>query len=107
MIEILNVNPVRKGVLLATVSVKIAPWCLTLHQVKIFEKGQNRWLGMPSRDYALETGEKKYDELIVFDSPAVAKRFRDQIMVAFDKYLEINPEMTPDDVIKEGDDLPF
>ncbi len=107
MIEVKNINPINKGSLLATCEVRIVPWQLTLHDVKIFEKGANRWLGMPSKEFVTETGEKKYTDLISFDSDAVKNRFRAQIMGAVDKFIAENPDLTPEDAIKADDTIPF
>lgn len=107
MINIQNINPVNKGSLLATCDVHIAPWHMTLHEVKIFEKGPNRWIGMPSKDFTNEHGEKKYTDLITFDNDGVKTRFRSEIMGAVDKYLESNPDLKPENVIKANDDFPF
>lgn len=106
MIEVQNINPVGKGSLMATCDVHIKPWKMTLHEVKIFEKGANRWLGMPAKEFTSDTGEKKYTDLITFDNEGVKNRFRAQIMGAVDKFLSSNPEMKPEDVVKE-DDFPF
>lgn len=106
MIEVKNVEPINKGNLLAKCDVHIIPWKLTLHEVKIFEKGQNRWITMPSREFVNDMQEKKYIELITFDNESVKNRFRAQIMEAVYKFLQANPEMKPEDVIKE-EELPF
>lgn len=106
MIEVSNINPVMKNSLLATCTVYIKPWHIFLHEVAIFEKGANRWISMPSRQYEKD-GEKKYIELITFDSDGVKKRFRDQIMVAVDKFLHENPDCKPEDVIKDEIEFPF
>lgn len=107
MIEVENINPVNKGSLLATCDVHIIPWKLRLHEVKIFEKGASRWIGMPAREYINNENEKKYVELITFDGDAVKNKFRSQIMGAVDKFLQGNPEMKTADVIKETDEIPF
>lgn len=108
MIEVLNINAINKGNLLASCDVHIIPWKLTLNDVKIFQKGPNRWFNMPAREHVdLNTGEKKYFEMITFDTEAIRNRFRSQIMSAIDKFLEENPEMKPEDVIKDTQDLPF
>lgn len=107
MLEIININAINKGNLLATCDVHIIPWKMTLHEVKIFEKGANRWLGLPSKEFMNDQGEKKFIELITFDSEGVKNRFRSQIMGAVDKYLASNPEMKPEDVVKEDDEMPF
>lgn len=107
MIEILNINAINKGNLLASCDVHIVPWKLTLHEVKIFEKGANRWITMPSKQFTNDQGEIKYTELISFDGEAVKNRFRSQIMGAVDQFLALNPDMKPEDVIKETDEAPF
>ncbi|SRR6478609_7649382 len=107
MIEVQNINAVNKGTLLATCDVHIIPWKMTLHEVKIFEKGTNRWISLPSREFINDLGEKKYTELVTFDNDGVKNRFRGQIMGAIDKYLASNPDMTPEPVVTEQDDFPF
>lgn len=106
LIEISDVEPINKGALLATCSVRIVPWKLTFHDVKIFSKGQNRWLTLPSKEFTNQTGEKKYIPQITFDSDSVATRFRNQVMAEFDFYLEGNPDMTPEPLIR-NEDVPF
>lgn len=106
MIEVKNINPINKGSLLATCDVYIKPWKLTLHEVKIFEKGVNRWLSMPSREFVNPEGEKKYIELMSWDNEAIKNRFRAQILDAVMKFLTGNPELKVEDVIKE-EELPF
>jgi hypothetical protein len=107
MIEVQNINAVNKNSLLATCDVHIIPWKLTLTEVKIFEKGANRWISMPSREYTNDLGEKKYIELITFDNDGVKTRFRNQVMGAVDKFLSNNPDMKPEDVVNESDAFPF
>lgn len=107
MIEVLNINPVNKNSLLATCDVRINPWKLTLHDVKIFEKGSNRWIGMPAKEFTNNLGEKKYTDLITFDGEVIKSRFRAQVMGAIDKFMEKNPDLTPEDVIKVDNEFPF
>lgn len=107
MLEISNINPVNKGSLMATCSVRIGPWKTTFHEIKIFEKGANRWLGLPAREFISDTGEKKYIELVTFDCEAVKNRFRQQVMEAVDAFIANNPDMVPEDVIKMEDNIPF
>lgn len=107
MIEVQNIQPIQKGNLLAVCDVHIKPWKLTLVDVKIFEKGANRWINLPAQELITSTGEKKYKELILFDNDTVKNKFRNEIMGAIDKYLSANPDMKQEDIIKEGDDLPF
>lgn len=106
MIEVRDINPINKGSLLATCTVHIEPWKLSLHEVKIFQKGNNRWIGMPAREKPGDLGEKTWVELITFDNEAVKNRFRSQIMGAIDMFLAKNPDLKPEDVIK-AEELPF
>ncbi len=107
MLEVQNIQPVNKGTLLAVCDVHIKPWQMTFKEIKIFEKGANRWIGMPAREFVNDLGEKKYIELVDFDNDGVKSRFRSQIMGAIDKFLAENPDMKPEDVIKEDDTIPF
>lgn len=108
MIEIENVYPIENaGALVAKCDVRIVPWKLTLRDVKIFEKGANRWIAMPSREYTDDTGVKKYVEMIGWDNETIKNRFRDQVMEVVNAYMAANPELKVEDVIKEDAELPF
>lgn len=106
MIEIISVNPINKGDILATVSVAIKPWKLKIHEVMVIQKGANRWVNLPSRKYE-SNGETKYAKQLEFDDAAVEKRFRDQIMAAVDEYIMRNGDLVPEDVVKEDEPFPF
>lgn len=107
MIEIINVNPINKGDMLASVSVHIKPWKFKIHKIAVFQKGQNRWVSLPREKYETREGETKYNDLMEFDDPAVSKRFRDQIMQAVDAYIMRNGDLVPEDVVKENEPFPF
>lgn len=106
MIEVTNINAINKGSLLATCDVYIQPWDLELLEVKIFEKGANRWLGMPSREIVNSMGEKRFIELITFRKETTKNRFRAQILTAIDEFLNKNPNMKPTDAIRD-EPIPF
>lgn len=107
IIEVDNVKAINKGALLASCSVRIIPWQVTYHDVLIFEQGPKRWINLPSKEFVTDDNEVKYKELITFDTSAIKERFRTQIMVTIDKFLEGNPEMKPEDLIQEHDEIPF
>ena len=107
MIEVQNIRAINKNSLLASCDVHIIPWKMTLKEVKIFEKGANRWISLPSKEVINDMGAKNYIELISFDNEGVKNRFRSQVMGAIDKFLEGNPEMKPEEVVKEDDNFPF
>ena len=107
MIEVYNVIPLKKGSLLAVCSVYIQPWDMEIHDIKIFEKGTNRWLGMPSKDFVTPDGVTKYKDQMNFRQEVNKIKFRNQIMGAIDKWLAENPDMPMDNLIKENAELPF
>jgi hypothetical protein len=105
-IQILNIERVEKNNLLATCDVLITPWRMTLHSVTIFQKGTQRWIGMPSRKWEKD-GEEKYQELVSFTDEGMKKRFRAQIMAAVDKFLLGNPNMEPEPAVRDDEEIPF
>lgn len=106
MIEVISVNPINKGDMLASVSVYIAPWKLKIHKVGVFQKGENRWVSLPKEKYETRDGETKYTPILEFNDNGVEKRFRDQIMQAVDDYIYRNGELKPEDVVKD-EPFPF
>jgi hypothetical protein len=106
MIEVISVNPINKGDILASVSVHIKPWKLKIHEIMVFQKGVNRWVNLPQRKYETN-GEAKYSKLMEWDDGGVDKRFRDQIMKAVDEYIMRNGDLVPEDVVKENDPYAF
>jgi DNA-binding cell septation regulator SpoVG len=106
MIEVISVNPINKGDMLASVSVAIRPWKLKIHEITVMQKGVNRWVNLPQRKYEAN-GETKYAKQLEFDDAGVEKRFRDQIMAAVDEYIMRNGDLVPEDVVKEEEPFPF
>lgn len=106
MIEVISVNPINKGDMVASVSVHIKPWKQKIHEIMVWQKGINRWISLPTRKYETQ-GETKYAKLIEFDDAAADKRFRDQILQAVEAYIERNGDLVPEDVIKDDQEFPF
>lgn len=106
MIEISNINPINKGSVLATCTVHVKPWKLKFHKVMIFQKGINRWVTLPSEKYEAD-GETKYKDLMEFDDATVAKRFKEQVLLAVDLYIDQHGDLTPEDVVKKDEAFPF
>lgn len=107
MIEVSNVFPIGKGSLLCVCDVKIVPWKLILKEVKVFEKGANRWVSLPCKEVEQSDGTKKYVELIDFESSMVRRRFVDQLRDAVSLFLDDNPDLQPEDAIKADAECPF
>lgn len=106
MLEIISVNPINKGDMLASVSVHIKPWKMKIHEVMVMQKGLTKWVNLPSRKYEAN-GETKYAKLLEFDDAGVEKRFRDQILSAVDEYIMRNGDLVPEDVVKPDEAFPF
>lgn len=100
MIEVISVNPINKGEMLASVSVHIKPWKMKIHEIMVMQKGLNKWVNLPSRKYEAN-GETKYSKLLEFDDISAEKRFRDQIMQSVDEYILRNGDLVPEDVVKD------
>jgi hypothetical protein len=108
MLEIDNVKQINKGALVAVLNVRIVEWKITLYEIKVFQKGENRWLGMPCKEVITQAGEKKYFELVQFDrDDDVKTRFRDEVLAAFDKYSDCGTNVKTASPIKSADDVPF
>lgn len=107
MLTVSNIQPINKGSVICKCDVHIAPWKMTLKEVMVFQKGAQRWINLPSKQYTNESGETKYTEVIAFDNDAIKTSFRNQITSAIDAYLEQNPEMKVEDAIKPDDTFPF
>ncbi len=58
-----------------------------MHNLTLHEKNDARWIGLPSREWTTDAGEKQYAKLIEFTDRQTANRFRDQVLEALDKHL--------------------
>lgn len=107
MIEVQNIEKIGKGSLVAKCEVVIVPWQMILKEIKIFQKGNNRWITMPNRDYIDKDGNTKYLELIDFISPQKKAKFKEQVEEAVKNYLKENPTMESKPVINMEEEFPF
>lgn len=107
MIEISNIKKIEKKCLLAKCDVRVVPWGWNFWEVLIFEKGARRWIMMPSKETTGMDGEIKYKEFGGFDSEETTKRFKAEVLVAVNKYLEKNPDMEPESAIKGSELFQF
>ena len=107
MIDLRNIQPVQKGTLLLMCDVHVKPWKYAFKKVKVFEKGQSRWVALPTTQFTTKTGEVKYEETGEFDTPAILTSFRNQVMAIVDQYLASNPDLKVEDAVKEDDLCPF
>jgi hypothetical protein len=85
-IEIADWKPHRKNTLVGTFSATL-PSGMVLHNLMLHEKGEARWIGLPSREWTNDHGQKQYAKLIEFVDWATANRFRDAVLAALDRHL--------------------
>lgn len=100
MIEVKNIKLINKGSLIASCDVRLSPMKYTFRSVKIFEKGANRWISLPTieKEY---NGEKKYLQTGEWDDEETKNHFRDQVLSIFDK------QQNNSNTRKELEELPF
>ena len=69
----------------------ILPSGIVIHNLTVHEKGEARWIGLPSREWTNDQGEKQYAKLIEFADRRTADKFRDQVLEALERTLERLP----------------
>jgi len=88
MIEIIEFKLINRGCLLSVVSIRLPKWGgFRIKNIKVFEKGDSRWMTLPSEEYEAD-GKTKYFPLVDFDSDNMAEAFRKAFFKAYDSYLE-------------------
>lgn len=90
MVEITKYTPLKTpmGAFIASCEVRVPAWKMTIREIKVFEKGNQKWVGLPSREYLNKEGEKKYSDTIVFDTEEDKNAFRNSIAKAISAYLD-------------------
>jgi hypothetical protein len=109
MIEILNLEVVNKGVLIAKFTAKMHKMGgLLIRECSLFESNGKRWINLPSRQYEVE-GKKKYYPYVAFENREMEEKFKGKIMEEVIKLLKVKgnePEKEADLFEVQGD-LPF
>jgi hypothetical protein len=91
-ITITNWQPRIKNTLRGFFSATL-PSGMVLHRLMLHEKGETRWVGLPSREWTNDQGLKQFAKLIEFRDHATADRFRDAVLAALDRHLQSLGEM--------------
>jgi hypothetical protein len=86
-IQIADWKPRIQNTLRGFFSVNL-PSGMILRSLTLHEKGEDRWIGMPAREWTDFEGNKQYAKLIEFADRSTADRFRDAVLDALDKHLE-------------------
>lgn len=107
MIEIIKLDMINKGPLIARFSIKIAKWGgLVIRDCTFFDSGGKRWVSMPSREYESE-GKKKYFSFVIFESREIDERFKAAILQAVDEHLsKMNIKKSKEEKFEQGE-FPF
>ena len=85
-ITIAGWKPLSKNTLRGFFSATL-PSGMVIHNLTLHEKNGARWVGLPSREWTTDTGEKNYAKLIEFADRHIANRFRDHVLEALDRHL--------------------
>jgi hypothetical protein len=61
------------------------PSGMVIHGGTLHRKGCSRWIGMPAQKFVKEDGSTSYTSVIKFVDRAMADKFRDAVLDAFDR----------------------
>ena len=78
-----NWKPFEKNALRGFFTLTL-PSGLVIHNCSLFQKGEGRWIGMPSNKFTTKEGTTSYTPIVEFVSREVADKFRDQALEALD-----------------------
>lgn len=84
MFEISNVKPINKGSMVLSCNVRVVAWGVTINNVVVMQKGTSRWVSLPSREVTSNTGERKFYDILTFDSSSDRETFKDHLLKAID-----------------------
>ncbi len=84
--KIQDVKLINKGALIATCSVQIPEWKLTIREISLFQKGDNFWTTFPSRKYEKD-GKTKYYQFFRFDNDEITHKFQKKVKELFDNWI--------------------
>ena len=105
MIEILSVEPGTTPSIIGVCSIKITEWDMIIRDIKVFQKGEQKWIGFASKKKVID-GQDKYVETIEFGTKSKT-RFRDAVLKAYDEFVAKNSGMIQKEIIKDDEVLPF
>jgi hypothetical protein len=60
---------------------------MVLHNLMLHQKGDVRWIGLPTQSYVDEQGQQQFARIIEFATRASADKFRDGTRAALDRHL--------------------
>jgi hypothetical protein len=67
------------------------PSGLIIHDCTLHERGGERWISLPSREWKDAQGKRQFAAFLTFVDRETGDRFRDQVLAALDRYMEVRP----------------
>lgn len=98
--QIKNFKEVNKGSLIAKFDIFFDKMGMSIRECALMRSGSKEWIGMPSRQYQDEHGEKKFYAYVIF-SQEKRDAFHKKCLELLEPFLTLSP--TPTD----HDELPF
>ena len=88
MIEIIKLDLINKGALIARFSIKLhKAGGMVIRDCTFFDAAGNRWINFPSKEYEVD-GKKKYFQYVTYENQDVDKKFKEAILREVLAYLE-------------------
>jgi hypothetical protein len=107
MIEILKLDLINKGSLIARFTIKLHKWAgLVIRDLTFFDSGGNKWINFPSKEYESE-GKKKYFQYIAYENQDLDKKFKESILKEVLAYLDKMKATMPQTQQNNEEELPF
>jgi len=87
MIEILKLEMVNKGSLIAKFTVKVQKWGgFLIKECTLFDANGKKWITLPSRQYEAE-GKKKYFSYVGFEDRSMDDMFKERVLKAVEEQI--------------------
>jgi hypothetical protein len=104
-VEIKDFRPYERNTLKGFLTVLLQPSGLEIRDLTVHQKGDRRWVNMPSRPYQNSEGKTSYSFIILFPDKERSQRFQDVALKALDEYL---PKPKPAEQMRyENGSIPF
>lgn len=89
--KILNYQTLDKGTLKASFDVNIPGWSMTIYGCKLFIKGNQKWIALPTKGVKNATGSFDYVPIIEFEKE-VMNRFKNAVLKELEKEANTSQE---------------
>lgn len=110
--EILNVKPYHKGAMRAFVDVYIPKTGMEFYGCGLFCKDNKWWVSLPSKEFANESGERKFSQIARFREKEHQFAWSDALVklvhqYAAEKNISLHEEQQQENDFVEDQNLPF